>query len=373
MQSTWASGAVELLRHADSHIDLNTAFDKRIAFISIDNSFETMIRTYLNLPRSRSSIKVERKELDDAGNSFPKLLALLAKHAADKLIGIDEADIEHYHRIRNTLYHQGTGLSVDDQYIMAYRGIAGVLLENLLNAKTAPPAPGVDSLERLIVNWNNIERLVRERMEAAGISVSHRWEEAFGANLANKVDAQLLTEVRSARNRLVHSESVDKKDVSHWVEESERLLRKLSDETEVTPPASVTISYTKKRISADLHRYSLLASVTLNRTPDQDSFRLTILWPLSVGMHGQGLELGEEREVSGTRYAEFDIFVKERLWPGQTMKIIGGKCRAQLEYNVDDATFRKLHDKPCDVLYTLYLHDWHPVTGSIPFQELNEF
>ena len=34
------------------------------------------------------------------------------------MIGIDEADVEHYHRIRNTLYHNGTGLSVDDEYLI---------------------------------------------------------------------------------------------------------------------------------------------------------------------------------------------------------------------------------------------------------------
>ena len=43
MEKTWASGAIELLRHADSHIHLETAFDRRIAFISVDNSVETSI------------------------------------------------------------------------------------------------------------------------------------------------------------------------------------------------------------------------------------------------------------------------------------------------------------------------------------------
>lgn len=44
MEKTWASGALELLKHADSHIELNTAFDSRMAFISIDNSVETSIQ-----------------------------------------------------------------------------------------------------------------------------------------------------------------------------------------------------------------------------------------------------------------------------------------------------------------------------------------
>ena len=59
-----------------------------------------------------------------------KLLSLLFKYTPEKLVGIDEVDIEHYHRIRNKLYHDGTGLSVDDEYLIAYRGIAGVLLKN---------------------------------------------------------------------------------------------------------------------------------------------------------------------------------------------------------------------------------------------------
>ena len=54
MKETWASGSIELLRHADSHIKLETAFDSRIAFISIDNSVETSIRTFLSLPTKRS-------------------------------------------------------------------------------------------------------------------------------------------------------------------------------------------------------------------------------------------------------------------------------------------------------------------------------
>ena len=129
MEHTWESGAIELLRHADSHIDLETAFDQRIAFISIDNSVETSVRTFLSLPSSKSGVKVPRKELDDAENSFPGLLSLFWKYAGPRLTGIDEADIQHYHRIRNKLYHDGTGLGVDVQYLSAYRQIATLIPE----------------------------------------------------------------------------------------------------------------------------------------------------------------------------------------------------------------------------------------------------
>ncbi|ARU39998.1 hypothetical protein CCB80_02140 [Armatimonadetes bacterium Uphvl-Ar1] len=140
-EHTWASGAIELLRHADSHIHIDTAFDRRIAFISIDNSIETSIPTFLALPSSKSGIKVSRKEVNDVENSFPELLALLWKHASSRLTGIDEADIEHYHRIRNKLYHDGTGLSVDEQYILAYREIAVILLKNHFSVALGDPKP----------------------------------------------------------------------------------------------------------------------------------------------------------------------------------------------------------------------------------------
>ena len=132
MEKTWASGALELLRHAYSHIEGDSAFDKRMAFISIDNCVEVSLRTFLALPKSKSGIKVSRPDFDAAGESFPKLVALLKAHAPTRLSGLDDiADIEQYHRIRNILYHSGTGLSVDEEYLLAYRGIAEVLVQNL--------------------------------------------------------------------------------------------------------------------------------------------------------------------------------------------------------------------------------------------------
>ena len=101
MEHTWASGAIELIRHADSHIHLETAFDRRIAFISIDNSVETSVRTFLSLPSSKSGIKIPRKDIEAVENRFPGLIALLWQHAVNRLTGIDDADIEHYTSAHN--------------------------------------------------------------------------------------------------------------------------------------------------------------------------------------------------------------------------------------------------------------------------------
>jgi len=229
MKSTWASGAIELLNHADSHIEKNTAFDKRIAFISIDNCVETMIRTFLSLPKTKSGIHVKKHEIDDAGTSFTNLLALFYKHASDRLIGIDPGDIEHYHRIRNHLYHEGTGLSVDEQYLRAYRSIAGLLLKNLFNVTVEPTSKENNSLEKLILNWNQIEQYISNRLEDRGIAVTHRWEQSYVKGLFDQNTWNNINNLRQARNKLVHSKEIDRKDLFTWIRVSEEILKRLRE------------------------------------------------------------------------------------------------------------------------------------------------
>lgn len=230
MEETWASGSLELLKHADSHIQLDTAFDSRIAFISIDNSVETSIRTFLSLPVKISGIKFQRKEVEEVGNSFPKMVDLLFSKARSKLAGLDDGDIEHYHRIRNQLYHNGTGLGVDRRYLDAYRQIASVLLNNLFGVKAVPKGSEA-TLENLILQFNEVETLVRKAFEDSGVDTGHtfKWEMAMREGILEMEDISQLTELRMIRNAQVHStaENIDKKRIELGVEIAETLLKKL--------------------------------------------------------------------------------------------------------------------------------------------------
>jgi len=228
MEHTWASGAIELIRHADSHVHLETAFDRRIAFISIDNSVETSTRTFLSLPSSKSGINISRKDIEAVENSFPGLIVLLWQHAARRLTGIDDADIEHYHRIRNKLYHDGTGLSVDRQYLLAYRQIAVLLLRNLFGVDLGEPRPA-PTLERLIVLWNQIQETLENKLKEAGIEHRHTffWEETMLAGVMTGDDIRRLTELRMIRNAQVHSSDIDRTQVEQAVRLAETLLSKL--------------------------------------------------------------------------------------------------------------------------------------------------
>ena len=132
MQKPWAAGPKELLDHADFHMSNNKAFDSRIAFISIDNAVEVMIRTFLSLPkRARGRNGPPRKRIDSAFG-FPDLLDLLEEYAEDLISGIELGDIEWFHRIRNSLYHEGNGITVDAEQLKSYRAVAQILYQNLI-------------------------------------------------------------------------------------------------------------------------------------------------------------------------------------------------------------------------------------------------
>lgn len=128
----WTTGPRELLEHAIEHFEKGSAFDHRISFISIDNAVELIIKTYLGLPkRIRKSDGPSRRKLSEASNSFPELLDLLKEFDKDKLEGIELGDIEWYHRIRNTLYHDSSGVTVDKDKVDSYLQIAVILFNNL--------------------------------------------------------------------------------------------------------------------------------------------------------------------------------------------------------------------------------------------------
>lgn len=232
MEETWASGALELLRHADSHIQLETAFDSRIAFISIDNSVETSIRTFLSLPEKMSGVKFNRRDVEEAGNSFPKMVDLLFSKARPKLAGLDDGDIEHYHRIRNQLYHNGTGLGVDRRYLEAYRQIAAVLLNNLFGVKANPKTEEA-TLDNLILLFNEVETLVRKVFSDSGVDSGHtfKWNMVIREGVLEMEDINQLTELRLIRHSQVHStaENIDKERINLGVSIAENLIKKLKE------------------------------------------------------------------------------------------------------------------------------------------------
>ena len=132
MTKPWIDGPIELLKHAIEHLILESDFDARIALISVDNSVELMIKTYLSLPSRITKIeRLSRKRLLEISQNFSILLEFLEKVSPDKLSGVKLEEIEWFHNLRNHLYHEGNGITVEKQKVEMYFEIAKIMLSNL--------------------------------------------------------------------------------------------------------------------------------------------------------------------------------------------------------------------------------------------------
>jgi hypothetical protein len=128
----WIEGPLELLKHGLEHLQLESAFDARIAMISVDNAIELMIKTYLGLPTRITGIKgLTRRRYAEISQSFSSLLGGFEEFAPDKIVGIELGDIEWFHRLRNQLYHEGNGITVEREKVEGYAAIAKILFSNL--------------------------------------------------------------------------------------------------------------------------------------------------------------------------------------------------------------------------------------------------
>ena len=157
-QPPWADGPCELLRHGLELLHKDTDTGRRLAMISIDNSVELMIRTYLGLPKRITGVEITRKQFADVGEGFPGLLDALETFAPGKAVGIDLGSIEWHHRLRNQLYHQGNGLTIERGKVELYAAIANQLFENLFGfALIVQPIAGDGLLGEFIRLWAHLE------------------------------------------------------------------------------------------------------------------------------------------------------------------------------------------------------------------------
>jgi len=231
MEKTWASGAIELLNHAHEHMQKSTAFDKRIAFISIDNAVEVAVKIYLSLPpKFFPGEKPTSKEKNDAHNSFTSHLALAMQYSGGKIDKTVSGDIEHYHRIRNTLYHEGTGLSVDEEYLDAYFTIGELLLKKLFDVELKKPLNEQEySISNLIRLWDVLEETMDTLMKTHNVfEDTYKWEEMMHKEILDIYDITSLTTLRLKRNFIVHSEKgASMVDIRLFIDETRLLLGKL--------------------------------------------------------------------------------------------------------------------------------------------------
>lgn len=130
-RAPWASGPGEILGHGLSLLKKDADANRRLAMLSIDNAVELMLKTYLGLPSRITGKTVTRRDYQEACMSFPALLDAIEHHAPEKLRGVNLAEIEWFHRLRNELYIRVNGLTVERIKVEVYAELAKLLFTNL--------------------------------------------------------------------------------------------------------------------------------------------------------------------------------------------------------------------------------------------------
>jgi hypothetical protein len=207
----WATGPGEILRHGLDLLKKDNDTNRRLAMISIDNAVELMLKTFLGLPKRLSGLTIARREYQEFSESFPRLLDALEQYAPDKLDGVDLGTIEWYHRLRNELYHQGNGLTVEREKVVIYSELANLLFKNLFGYELVRSRePHTELLGEFMASWVRLEGGLRSLAwrhslvgePRGGLIGTMRFLE--GAGILQPQRRLELDEFRKMRNDVVH-------------------------------------------------------------------------------------------------------------------------------------------------------------------------
>lgn len=222
-QPPWASGSAEILKHGLELLKKDTDSNRRLAMISIDNAVELMIKTYLGLPKRVTGLNISRSEYQEFAENFTKLLDALEKYANAKLDGVDLGEIEWFHRLRNQLYHQGNGLTVERDKVEVYAELSNVLFKNLFGFRLVEPeSSDAALLGEFMQAWVNFEKLLadvasmpqfEDTRTSGRVVMSMRTIDMLQKEgYLSPVQLDEITKIRNIRNKIVHG-AVNYKDV----------------------------------------------------------------------------------------------------------------------------------------------------------------
>jgi len=134
----WQSGPVELISYGIEHMGRDSEFDVRVGFLLLDVGVETLFKTFLQLPDDVTDTKMNYGDRNKGSTgNFHDLRRAVQSAGAHRLKGVRVEDVEFYHGIRNRLYHQGNGVTVERQNAERYAGLAVQLLNRLLGVDLA--------------------------------------------------------------------------------------------------------------------------------------------------------------------------------------------------------------------------------------------
>jgi hypothetical protein len=187
IQHPWQSGPTELMAHAIEHLHKGTEFDNRIAFLLFDVGVETLFKTYLLLSddivgkrltynKRRDYASGTAHSVDDEKKhpkrdlNFNDLIKGMELIKPDITKEFDLAHIEFFHAKRNSLYHDGNGITIEVGNLKSYSLIAVKLLMCLLDIDLSDLLHSPDVVTELaeaeLSKWETIASYKQELKES---------------------------------------------------------------------------------------------------------------------------------------------------------------------------------------------------------------
>lgn len=215
----WASSPAEILQHVFELLETNKESSKRISMILIDAAVELIIKTYLCLPKRITTISLSKQQYNQISDNFTLLLNTLEDKAQEKLTGMNLGEIEYYHRLRNRLYHEGIGLTIESNQVEVYAELATLLFKNLFDAEIDFGKTDTAVLIGKFINaWSRVERHMFNLAEITfprnaqvnkdakpNIEPIHHFLRRDGT--IDKRTEDEIEEIREIRNRIIHGQS----------------------------------------------------------------------------------------------------------------------------------------------------------------------
>ncbi len=187
IQHPWQVGPTELIEFALERMHKGEDFDRRLAFLILDVGVETLLKTFLTLPDGVAQFQIKRGDrIAAAEGNFHELLRGVKNANPQTASKIDFTHIEHYHSLRNALYHQGSQVAaVPMNQLEGYARLAVELLNKYLEvdlsvnliqpepAKKTGDDPVVDSVEvEVSFGRFRIERLKSHSIRVLSLSTN---------------------------------------------------------------------------------------------------------------------------------------------------------------------------------------------------------
>jgi len=243
----WVTGPLELIKHGMLHIEGGNDFDLRIAMISIDNSVELAVKTFLAL--NRRSLNIERKDFKNSIRNFPSLLDLLEQNAPDKVSSEELDAIEQFHSLRNSLYHQGNGITVESNMVKSYSIITRDLISRLfdvnLNDLFIEDKDDLKLIGKFLTVWHELETVIKiltqnKNLQTKSLNLYKTTNFLLKQDIIDYKTYEKLNELRTFRNNLVHGREIPPGDIiTNVINELQEIITILNNK--VSKDSSTTL------------------------------------------------------------------------------------------------------------------------------------